>query len=155
MKRSLSYVLLIITGLTLSLYGKGLAQSYNRDDILGIWLNEEKDAKVEIIRTDGKYYGKIVWLKEPNEDNGLPKIDDENPDKSLQNRPIMGLEILKGFTFYGGDTWEDGTIYDPKNGKTYKCIITIKSHELLHIRGYIGRAWMGLGRTTEWIRTVL
>jgi uncharacterized protein (DUF2147 family) len=155
MKNTVLSYLMIIAGLIFGSQLNGMAQNYTKDDIKGIWLNEEKDAKVEILSNGGKYSGKIVWLKDPNEENGQIKIDDQNPDENLQSRLIMGLEILKNFIYYGKDTWEDGTIYDPNNGKTYKCIITIKSPELLNIRGYIGRAWMGLGRTTEWIRTAL
>jgi hypothetical protein len=45
------------------------------DKIEGVWLNEEKDAKIQIYKArDGKFYGKIVWLKDPTE-NGKPKTD--------------------------------------------------------------------------------
>ena len=76
---------------------------------------------------------------------------DENADESLRDRPVMGLILLKDFEYEDG-TWEGGTIYDPKNGKTYKCRMRMETSELLYIRGYIGKAWMGLGRTTEWTR---
>lgn len=126
-------------------------QPVGADDILGFWLNEEKDAKIEITIIDGKYFGKVVWLKEPNETDGRPKVDDQNPEPSLQNRPIIGLELLKNFVF-DEDEWNSGTIYDPDNGKTYKCTIKKGSDTVLNIRGYIGKEWMGLGRTTVWTR---
>jgi uncharacterized protein (DUF2147 family) len=154
MKRNVLFFMIIVTGILIC--GRQLsAQTYKADDVKGIWLNEEKDAKVEIFKSVDMFFGKIVWLKEPNETDGRAKVDDKNPEVSLQTRPVMGLELLKNFVFYGENKWEDGTIYDPNNGKTYKCIITIVNPDLLHIRGYIGRAWMGLGRTTEWIRTSL
>jgi uncharacterized protein (DUF2147 family) len=62
----------------------------------------------------------------------------------------VGTVILKDFK-YSGKTWEDGTIYDPKNGKTYSCIIKAKGLNNLDIRGYIGISL--LGRTTNWTRT--
>ena len=67
---------------TLMFLGMQLAaQSHKANDILGHWFNEEKDAKVEIYQENGKYYGKVVWLEEPNEpDTGLPKLDDEIDD---------------------------------------------------------------------------
>ena len=65
--------------------------------ITGHWLTEEGTSQVQIYKAhNGKYYGKITWLEEPNE-NGAPKKDKENPDPSLQNRSIKGLIILKGF----------------------------------------------------------
>ena len=42
-------------------------------------------------------HGKIVWLlsdKRPQQ-----KVDNNNPDKSKQNQPIIGLIILKDFSF--------------------------------------------------------
>ncbi len=118
--------------------------------IEGYWLNEEKEGKIEIFKhTDGKYYGKLVWLKEPNRD-GKPKLDINNKDEKLRDKPVLGLIILKGFT-KDGDIYSDGKIYDPKNGKTYACKITPKDNNTLSIRGYIGISL--IGRTTTWTRT--
>ena len=130
------------------------AQSFKANDILGIWFNEEKDAKVQIYEENGKYYGKVVWLDEPNEpDTGLPKLDDENDDPELQKRPIMGLLLMKDFVFDGDDEWEDGEIYDPKSGNTYSCYMKFDSKDVLKVRGFIGISW--IGRTTYWTRTSL
>jgi uncharacterized protein (DUF2147 family) len=128
-----------------------IAQEYTADMILGKWLNEDKDAHIEITRDAGKYYGKIVWLRDPIDTlTGKPKVDDKNSDKALQSRPVLGLEILKDFTFDGEDEWSEGTIYDPKNGKTYDCYIEFGDNGILKIRGYIGISW--IGRTTYWTR---
>jgi len=123
------------------------------DDINGVWLNEDEDAHIKVENRDGKYFGNIVWLKEPNEeDTGLAKLDDENPDAELQKRPVMGLELLSGFVFDGDDEWEDGDIYDPKSGKTYSCymVFTDDAKDKLKVRGYIGFSL--LGKTTYWTR---
>ncbi|PZP50109.1 MAG: DUF2147 domain-containing protein [Pseudopedobacter saltans] len=121
-----------------------------QDVIEGDWLNEEKEGKIEIYKhSDGKYYGKLVWLKDPNRD-GKPKTDVNNKDAKLKNQPLIGLNILKGFS-KDGDIYSGGTIYDPKNGKTYSCKITAKDKNTLSIRGYIGVSL--LGRTTVWTRT--
>ena len=128
-----------------------LAQKPAADRILGKWLNEDKDAHVQVYNEGGKYFGKIVWLKEPNEElTGQPKLDDENEDESLQSRPVMGLVILEDFIFDGDDEWEDGTIYDPKNGKTYSCYMEFDEQGVLKIRGYIGFSW--IGRSSYWTR---
>ena len=44
------------------------------DELMGIWLNHEKDAHVKVYKCGEVYCGKIVWLKEPEED-GAPKKD--------------------------------------------------------------------------------
>ena len=130
------------------------AQEIGKDDILGVWLNEDKDAHINIYSENSKYYGKIVWLKDPiDEETGKPKLDDENEDESLRNRPVMGLMLLRDFVFDGDDEWEDGRIYDPKNGKDYSCYMAFPDEDdknILKVRGYIGISL--LGRTTYWTR---
>jgi uncharacterized protein (DUF2147 family) len=117
------------------------------DPVERIWLNQEKTGKVQIYRArDGKLYGKIMWLSEPNK-NGAPKVDDKNPDPKKRATPIMNLIILKGFTKSEENIYEGGTIYDPKNGKTYSCKMTLKGREL-DIRGFIGISL--IGRTSVW-----
>jgi len=119
------------------------------DPIEHTWYNEAKTGKIQIYKArDGKFYGKIVWLQEPNRD-GKPKLDMNNPDKARQSDPELGLLILKGFKKDGEFGYEDGTIYDPKNGKTYSCKMTRKD-DGLHVRGYI--CFSLLGRTETWTK---
>jgi len=147
-------LLIVFMGLVIYPFAQISAQEVKADDILGIWLNEDKDAHVEIYKSAGKYFGKIVWLKTPiREETGKPKLDKENEDESLRSRPVMGLLLLNEFSFDGDDEWEDGTIYDPKNGKTYKCYMEFEDEDnkdVLKVRGYIGFSL--LGRTTYWTR---
>ncbi|PKP52239.1 MAG: DUF2147 domain-containing protein [Bacteroidetes bacterium HGW-Bacteroidetes-1] len=121
------------------------------DDVIGVWLNQDEDAHVEMFKRNGKVYGKIVWIKEPiDPDTGKAKTDKHNPDASLKSRPTLGLEILSGFTFDGKSEWTGGEIYDPKSGKTYSSYMAFDSKDKLKIRGYIGISL--LGRTTYWTR---
>jgi uncharacterized protein (DUF2147 family) len=122
----------------------------NDNKILGTWLNESGKAKVKIVKRGTKFYGKIIWLRDPNDESGKQKLDKENPKKELKTKPIVGLEILKGFKYIGDKKWEGGTIYDPENGKTYDCNIAMKDNNTLKIRGYVGISL--LGRTTVWSR---
>ncbi len=119
------------------------------DDVVGQWYSEKNESLIEIYKTGNKFYGKIIWLKEPLRD-GKPKVDDKNPDEKLRNRPLIGLVILKDFVFDGKDEWSDGQIYDPKSGKTYSCFMELENKDKLKIRGYIGISL--IGRTTYWTR---
>ncbi len=122
------------------------------NDIVGFWLNQDADAKVEIYKSGDKYFGKIVWLKTPIDPvTKKEKLDSKNPDNSLKQRPILNLEILKHFVFDGDNEWNDGAIYDPKSGKTYSCLIKFEEANKLKIRGYIGVSL--IGKTTYWTRT--
>jgi uncharacterized protein (DUF2147 family) len=120
-------------------------------EITGIWYNTVKTGKVEIFEKNNKFYGKIVWLKEPlSEKNGKPKVDENNPDKNKQNQPVVGLQVMQEFEFEGKGVYKKGTIYDPENGKTYKCILTLIDNKNLDVRGYIGIP--SIGRTEKWTR---
>jgi uncharacterized protein (DUF2147 family) len=126
-------------------------QAYKADDVLGIWLNEDQDAHIEVYKENGKYFGKIIWLKFPIDDEtGKPKLDKHNPDGELQKKPVLGLVVTKDFIYDKDGEYEDGTIYDPKNGKTYSCYMRFEDMDRLKIRGYIGITL--IGRTTYWTR---
>jgi uncharacterized protein (DUF2147 family) len=126
------------------------------EDITGYWLTLDKNtnepkSQIEIYKnSDGKYYGKIVWLKKPVINN-QPALDKNNPDEKLKTRTILGLQILSGFE-YDGEQWEKGRIYDPESGKTYKCKAWFEDNNRnkLYVRGFIGFSL--IGRNVEWIR---
>ena len=133
------------------------AYAASPDAVVGKWLNGKKTAHVEIYKAGGKYYGKIVWLKEPvypaDDKKGMAgktKVDREKPDPAKRNQPTLGLGILRDFVFVKDGLWEDGMIYDPENGKDYKCKMTLESPDVLNVRGYIGFSL--LGRTDTWTR---
>lgn len=133
---------IIFLGIHFSLF------SQSSDSIVGKWYNTEKDAQVEIYKEGSKFFGKIVWLQDPTE-NGKPKVDKNNGDKSKRDRYIIGMKFLNNFE-HKGSTWENGTIYDPKNGKTYSCIIKKKDNKTLEVRGFVGISL--IGRTVEWTK---
>ena len=79
------------------------------DRILGVWVTDDGDSKVEYCsKADGSYYCKLVWMARPNYRDGTPKLDRMNPDKSLRSHPWIGLTIL------------DDICYDPASGR-WKC----------------------------------
>ena len=127
------------------------------DDILGTWYNQEKDARIEIVRCGPNYCGKIIWLKDPNYPEGskegvpgTPKVDHHNPEIARRKDPVLGLQIVNDMRYDGENHWTGGTVYDPKNGKTYKGKMTLVAPTQLDLRGYIGISL--IGRTTSWTR---
>lgn len=123
------------------------------DKLLGLWLPSSGKARVNIVRRGEKYFGKVVWLREPNNEEGKPKVDKNNPDESKRNTPILGYQLLKDFVFKGDNLWEEGTIYDPENGSTYSCTINMLDDNTLEVRGFIGISVFG--RTDTWKRISL
>ena len=136
------------TGLFLILFfTASLSQSQN---ITGKWYSidpdtNEKESIIEIYQQNNKVYAKIISLLK-DEDKG--KVCDECTGKD-KDKPIEGLVIVKGLS-KDGDEWNDGKILDPKNGKYYKCYITLEEKGKLKIRGYIGFSL--IGRTEYWFR---
>jgi uncharacterized protein (DUF2147 family) len=117
------------------------------NNVIGSWLNEEGTSHIRIFKaTDGKYYGKITWLKD-----NPKKLDFNNPDVSKRTVPLMDLIILKGFIFDPDDKqWVDGSIYDPKNGKTYDCFMWFEENmDVLFIKGFV-LGMRFIGRETQW-----
>ena len=134
--------------LLLFFFSSFVAKAQSENAILGVWYNTEKTAQVEIAKKGSAFIGKIVWLKDPNP-GGKPAVDKDNPNPKLKARPLMGLNLLEGLKFSSG-IWEDGTIYDPKSGKTYSCQVKLKSSDVLEVKGYIGFSL--IGRTVEWTK---
>jgi uncharacterized protein (DUF2147 family) len=145
MKKIFLFLVIISTGAF-------TAMAQNPDAILGIWLNADKDAKIQIYKNGNSYFGKIVWNKTVYEPDGVTvRKDTKNPDPKLRTRNINGLVILTQFK-YEDDEWVDGKIYDPKSGKTYSSKMKLDGTKL-DIRGYVGVSLFG--RTTSWTRSNL
>ena len=108
-----------------------LAAVSHAQSIIGKWVTEAGDAQVEISQQGSVLNGKIVWLQK-----GSDTVDKNNKDAKLRQRKLMGVNILSGLS-KKKDKWEGGKIYNPKNGKTYKCSIWPEGDQL-KVRGYLG-----------------
>jgi uncharacterized protein (DUF2147 family) len=119
-------------------------------DVVGQWYNAEKDAVITLFEDGQTVSGKITWMKFPNDENGNPKTDPLNPDEKLRARARMGMVMMSGFAYDEDNVWDDGELYDPKKGKTYSGMVTLKDANTLDLRGYIGFSF--LGRSSTWTR---
>lgn len=116
--------------------------------IVGLWLSSDKQVKLQIFKKDQKYYGKVIWIK-LGEDTGKFPYDIKNPDPSLRQRRIVGLEVLKNFDYdKQHEKWKDGLIYHPQHGKEYKGAMWLDQAQNLKIRAY----WGVIYRTNTWTR---
>lgn len=115
---------------------------------VGLWYTKDKKCVINIEIKDGKYFGKIVWLKSPYDENGNPRVDKNNKDKSLRNQSALGMNILQNLVLQG-NVLKGGNVYDPLNGKTYNATVE-HNNDRLYVRGYIGIALFG--RTEIWNR---
>lgn len=129
MQRLLTFILLMMIGTSV------FAQA---DKILGTWLSADKKAHVEIYKSADKYFGKIVWLAEPNDPTtGKPQLDKKNPDALKRSQTILGSMVFLEFV-YDDEEYTDGKIYDCRDGKLYTGKLWINADGTLSMRGYIG-----------------
>jgi uncharacterized protein (DUF2147 family) len=125
----------------------------NPDALIGVWKTGEGNALVRIYKNGDNYQGKVVWLKEPiDPETGKPKVDKNHPEEASRTRPLLGLINIWGFKYVEKNKWDEGNIYDPKNGNTYSCTIKMINQNTLEVRGYIGVSL--IGRTDTWTRQV-
>jgi len=139
----------IITTLIFAFVGL-FAFSQTNADIVGEWYNAEKDAVITLFEENETVSGKITWMKFPNDDNGNPKTDPLNPDEKLKSRARMGMLMMSGFAYDEDSVWDDGELYDPKKGKAYSGMMTLKDKNTIDLRGYIGFSF--IGRSSTWKR---
>lgn len=118
----------------------------------GVWWNEARTVQVEIGPCADGVCGNIVWLRDPLDSAGRPKVDHRNGDPALRTRPMLGLEVLSGLKPREGrpGVWSGGTAYDANRGKTYRCTVKMDGEDRAVVRGYIGISLFG--RTEYWSR---
>lgn len=119
---------------------------------VGLWKtidDETGEAKslIRITESNGTLSGVIEKILPP----GDPQATCEACKGSLKDKPVLGMQILTGMK-PGKDGYEGGTIMDPNNGKTYKCLLWLDPENTarLNVRGYIGVSLFG--RSQVWLR---
>jgi uncharacterized protein (DUF2147 family) len=78
--------------------------------------------------------GRIVWLWQPNDEQGRPRLDRNNPERTARARPLLGLEIVRGLRAAAPGVWDDGAIYNPDDGRTYTGDVRARGG-VLELRG--------------------
>ena len=119
--------------------------------IAGKWKTiDDKDGTAKSIvlifkATNGKYYGKIDKMFKDSE---KLCVECEGANK---NQPVLGMMIINDI-IEKENKLTGGTILDPKNGKIYKCNLSLESGgDKLIVRGSLDKnGW--IGRSQTWIR---
>jgi uncharacterized protein (DUF2147 family) len=120
---------------------------------VGLWKTIDDDGKtaksyVRISEQGGTLVGSIDKLLDPKDptDARCEKCSDDRKD-----RPVVGLQIIRGVKAEGDGTWGGGEVLDPNNGKTYRTRLKpVDGGKKLEVRGYIGAPLFG--RTQTWVR---
>ena len=132
--------------------GAAIAQVPPASTPVGLWQTVddktgEVRGEVRIFQEAGIVYGKIARVIDPKAVNQrCVKCTDDRHDK-----PILGLDVIRGVHADGPDSWSGGEILDPETGDTYRVSMRLEdAGRKLVVRGSI----MGglIGRSQTWIR---
>ncbi len=112
--------------------------------ITGLWV----EPTGSVIRVD--HCGEQICLWIVSISHSAPSdLDIFNPDPAKRAQPICGMKIGSGFEMRGTDEARNGTLYDPKSGKTYHGAIKLDGSRL-ELRGYVVIPLFG--ETQTWTR---
>lgn len=124
----------------------------NADRILGVYkaVEEGKESKVEFTRrADGSYRGQIVWLRNPDNPDGTPKLDVKNPDKAKRAVRADQVVVVEGVRYDAEkNVWNGGRVYDPTKGKSYKVEVSFSEENTLRVKGSL----LGFSRSVYWTK---
>ena len=126
------------------LSGITLATAAPAQDPSGTWLTGDGRAKIRIDRcgpANANVCGKVVWLKVPTTDAGVPRTDIKNPDPKKRARPVLGLTLIDGLK--PDEEKFSGEIYNVEEGKIYQVSLERESSSELSVSGCLLKVLCG------------
>lgn len=138
-----------VTLLALAAPLRALAEDGAIADLRGRWATQGFGSIVEISLCGEGACGHIAWLWDAEDGAGNLRRDGRNPDASLRNRALKGIEILRGFVPTGDGVWRRGRVYNPDDGRTYSGELRLVSGDILELTGCALRVFC---QTQRWHR---
>lgn len=106
---------------------------FGQEEILGSYWTPDKDGKIKVYKSNGKYYAKLTWIK----DMGSQQSKRPNGESTL------GALLMENFTKKKDNLWTDGNIIDPTKDKKYSGKLWLDENNNLVARGYYGISLLG------------
>ena len=128
------------------LFAALIAAAPSADTVVGTWHSQTKHGIVQIQRCGASICGTVQDGDDIRANPGIKDVN--NKDASQRGRALKGLTILSGFK-RGDNDWEDGSVYNPDDGRTYGGKITIVDANTLKLRGCV---FVPLCKTETWTR---
>ena len=108
---------------------------FAEEGILGYWLTPGSIVKIETC--DSYVCAKIETIFV--DDGRDPKLilDENNRDKPLRSRAIIGINVLSGFLIkdINQRDFKGGRIYDPRRGREFKSNLHLRDDGNLEVEG--------------------
>jgi uncharacterized protein (DUF2147 family) len=124
----------------LALCGAAAFADTSADPVLGVWRTQSGNGLIEIAPCDDSVCGRVIGGR------GEP-LDRNNADHALRQRRLVGLTILSGYE-RGARGWDNGRIYNPEDGRTYRSRLAPGEDGALRVTGCFGP----ICRTQIWTR---
>ena len=108
---------------------------FAESDLFGYWLTPGSIVLIE--NCDKHLCAKVetIFVEEGRD----PKLilDENNKNKSLRSRTIVGINVLSGFSIDDTEqkNFKDGKVYDPRRGREFKSNIYLKEDGSLKVEG--------------------
>ena len=115
------------------------------DPFEGYWATSNLTSIIEVTRCEDSLCAEIVWLWDVSV-AGRKMLDEKNPQTSKQKKTLIGLQLFSRFS-KDGNTWR-GRIYNPEDGRTYRASVTLRSKNILRVKG----CWGPFCLTQHWRR---
>lgn len=138
--------------LTLSVVAAGAWGQHAAISPLGLWRTfDDRSGRerglIRIFESNGALFGRIEHVSDPEEAKQVcTKCSGDRHDK-----PIIGLDFLRGLRPDGDGRWSGGEVVDPETGSTYRASMRLEDNGgKLVLRGSV----LGglIGRSQTWIR---
>ena len=113
----------------------GVEQPPKGDAIIGKWISDKGNLKLQVYKKDNEYRAKAIFHSGKTE--GEEWIDEKNPDPTLRSRTLIGKDLLTQMRYDpDNNDWEDGRVYDPSSGKSFEAIVTLVNQNTLKVKGF-------------------
>jgi len=130
-------VLFLFTALLMYAIG-AFAQA---DKIVGTYkaVQDGINSKVKISKVGNGYKAQVIWVDNLIKEDGTTRTDEKNPDKAKRSTPANKIVLVEKVTYNNEKkVWDNGKIYDPTRGKSFKVTISFKDNKTLKVKGSLG-----------------
>lgn len=121
----------------------------SENTIEGYWFSS--GSIIEIKVCEQLICAEILALITEEEIDPLTVLDDNNTDRDLRERTLVGINLFDGFQkeLLLNETLKGGRIYDPRRGRFYNAELTLLENDNLLVEGCLlficdGEEWLPL-----------
>lgn len=111
------------------------------DQIVGAYTTTRKgtSSKIKVTKlSNGKYRAQVVWIDNIKNADGTIRTDIHNKDKAKRSVRADQIVLINAVEYNAKDNcWENGEVYDPTSGKSYRAKLWFEGKKL-NVRGFLG-----------------